>query len=135
MEQPLTPFTRLARITRIDRAFDGLIDLILAQYREALSRKLVDPMGTSEIERRCVIARAHLEPHRANYLAIVEAEWTARLPPQELAQLAEVLDQPIVARYFSVSEEIEPGMRPAFERLAQSMFHSVQASATVPSTT
>ena len=123
----ITPaFARFAEAAQIHRAFDGLVDLILSQFRNALEKQSLQLRTAAEIDALCIQARENLDRHRPQYLVIMEREWTSALSVQELEDVAELLERPIAVKYFSLSRDVEIRMRPSFEMLAQSMFGSVQ---------
>lgn len=118
-------FERLAASARLDRSFDVLCELILQQCRAGMAG-IEAVAGAAVVNDRIAAIRTDLATFRGGYLAIMEDAWRQSLSDEELAAIAEAMAQPGVARFFTVSEQIEPLLKPRLDELTQGMVRSIQ---------
>lgn len=118
-------FERLAASARLDRSFDVLCELILQQCRAGMAG-VEAVAGAPVVNDRIAAIRGDLATFRTGYLAIMEDAWRQSVSEDELAGIAEAMDQPGVARFFAVSEQIEPLLKPRLDELTRNMVRGIQ---------
>lgn len=121
-------FERLAGSARLDRSFDGLCELILQQCRAGMAG-LEAVAGAAAVNNRIASISADLSTFRTGYLAIIENAWGQAVSDDELSGIAEAMDHPGVARFFFVSQQIEPLLKPRLDELTQDMVKAIQKRA------
>lgn len=118
-------FQGLAASARLDRSFDVLCELILQQCRAGMAG-IEAVAGAAVVDDRIASIRSDLATFRTGYLAIMEEAWRQSVSDDELAGIAEAMDQPGVARFFAVSEQIEPLLKPRLDELTHAMVRGIQ---------